>query len=377
MSHDFIRRLEFTQQLLKMEKSDVLAEYIRNQKEALERIYAGNPYILCTYYIPSEFTALFQVECLYLERIVGIAVGVHILTGQDETGRERIGCSYHQTLLELIRRKILPLPERILCFEYPCQNCVDMCTFLHEEYRIPIYFIKRESLTEQLVLLYHNLKAMYGLQQTIHETVRLSNEATRIKRSIDCLRRNYPGVIGSDSFLKIFTIENDFGTPTAANVLSCFYSELKSRTAEYQEEDKFRIFWMGLIPLNNSNMLSRIERKLPVSFVYEEMWMFGDYDITEEQFFFDIACKIKNGFFYENKRRIQKILYSIRETKAQAIINMTQKGCSFLPPLLDEVGQAVKEEGIPFLNITTDVILEQYEEEKLIEMIMHLMNQEG
>lgn len=376
MKHDFIRRLEFTQKLLEMKKNNILAEYMENQREALERIYEGKPYILCTYYIPSEFTALFQVECLYLERIVGIAVGTHIVTGQEETEEKRIGCSYHQTMLKLIQRKILPLPDRILCFEYPCQNCVDLCTYLHEQYKIPIDYIKQESLTEQLVSLYQKLKSLYGLKQTIRETVRLSNKAVRIKSRIDCLRREYPGVISSDFFLKIFTIENDFGTQMAVNILTCIMSELENKTEGFQEDNKFRIFWMGLIPLTNNNMLSSMERKLPVSFIYEEMWMFGEYYITEAEFFDDLANKIQKGFFYDNKKRIQMILDTIHATKAKAVINLTQKRCSFLPPLLNDVHQAIKKEGIPFLNVTTDVILEQYEEEKLKEVIIYLENYE-
>lgn len=369
MNHNFIRRLEFTQQLLRVRKEEAFAEYIGSQKETLIRISKGNPYILCTYYIPSEFTALFQIECLYLERIVGLAVGTHILKNTDEADRIKIGCSYHQTLIELIKRNIIQLPEHILCFEYPCRNCVEACTYLHEYYQIPIEYIKLDHLKTQLISLYNRMKDMYGVRQQIQDTVELSNTAAEIKRKIDSLRMNYPGLVSSDTALKIFAVENDFGTKTAVAVLSGIYNNMKSKIAVYQENNRKRIFWMGLIPLNNNNILSSIEKKLPVTFVYEEMWMFGDTCISEEYFFDEIAIKIENGLFYDNQKRIQKILTAIHDTKAAVVINLTQKGCSFLPPLLADVRAEVQKEGLPFINITTDVILDKYEDARLEEII--------
>lgn len=367
--NNFIRKLELAQQLSKIKGENYLASYINSQKKVIARILEGNPYVLCTYYIPSEFTALFQLEILYLERIVGISTGVCIIENEEASTKNKIGCSYHQTFLELIREKIIPLPQRILCLEYPCQNCVDMCWYLHEQYKIPIDFIKQNNIEEQLTNLYGKLKQRYGLKQEITKTVWFSNEATKLKYKIDEIRGECPGIISSDNFLKIFTVENDFGTQTAIEVLSNLYDMLRERQADYVKDDRLKIFWMGLIPLNNNSILSSVEKKLPVSFVYEEMWMFGDCYIKEKNFFHEITSKIESGLFYNNYQRADRIISMMKLTESTLAINVTQKRCSFLPPVLKPVQQLLEAEGFGLENITTDVINEQLKTSELIDKI--------
>ena len=76
----FLDKLDLTIRFLQTVDKKFILKYIASQKKTLENIYNGKPYILCTYYFPSELVSLFEVEVIYIERLVGLAVGVNILT---------------------------------------------------------------------------------------------------------------------------------------------------------------------------------------------------------------------------------------------------------------------------------------------------------
>ena len=71
---NLLHRLNLSVRLLKGEGKHTLAQYIAGQLETLQRIQEGAPYLLCTYYVPPELLLLYDVEVLYIERIVGLTV---------------------------------------------------------------------------------------------------------------------------------------------------------------------------------------------------------------------------------------------------------------------------------------------------------------
>lgn len=78
---NLLHRLNLSVRLLKGEGKHTLAQYIAGQLETLQRIQEGAPYLLCTYYVPPELLLLYDVEVLYIERIVGLTVSTGLLDG--------------------------------------------------------------------------------------------------------------------------------------------------------------------------------------------------------------------------------------------------------------------------------------------------------
>ena len=93
-----IGRLQRLVRLMERSGKPYLHAYMVSQVERLTRILSGRPYVLCTYYIPSELTGLFDVEFLYVDRTVGLAAAAGLLL---PSGGELGGiCSYQQTFYE-------------------------------------------------------------------------------------------------------------------------------------------------------------------------------------------------------------------------------------------------------------------------------------
>ncbi len=87
----------------------------------------------------------------------------------------------------------------------------------------------------------HDLMAAAGLlekrfsrKRDEGDVSRLYNRANAYKKRIDALRLRHPGLADSGEMLKLFTVENDFGSEKALMVLQGLYHSLSQRAAEWQ-----------------------------------------------------------------------------------------------------------------------------------------------
>lgn len=87
---NLIHRLELSARMLENSHKPYLAQYIGSQLKTLRRIQEGAPYLLCTYYFPPELLQLFDIEALYIERIVGLTVSTGLYTESSDALPETI-----------------------------------------------------------------------------------------------------------------------------------------------------------------------------------------------------------------------------------------------------------------------------------------------
>lgn len=354
-----------------MKNSDkkFISTYIKSQFKALENINNGSPYILSTYYFPSELACIYNVEVIYIERLVGLAVGMNMLDKDTTTPLHHGICSYQKAFLKLIEQKIIPKPQMIIAVRYPCKDAVKLCDYLHNTYKIPIFYLSLRQLRKDLEDVHHYLSSQYQVIEDIKDVVRRSNAAHDLKKTIDQYRRQYPGIIRSDDCLKIFPIENDFGKDSATCVLKELLSCIEKNISTYQKDNKTTICWMGLIPLSDNNMLTKIEKYTHCKFVYEEMWMFGDYKLYQDNFFDALTEKIKQSLFYNTYHRIHKIHDMMRQTHTEIVINLSHHNCSFLPQTIHQFKAYFEQKGITFYNISCDVVYEKFDSHSIIHSI--------
>ncbi len=370
MMDKLIKKLDLMVRYFQNQESKFLATYIASQKKVIEKIRDGRPYVLCTYYIPSEITNIFDVEFIYIERIVGLSISSNIINNVNNHGLPNKICSYHKAFLQLIKQRIIPLPQIIITLDYPCKDALFLCDFLHNSYNIPIYHLCMKNLTDDIRRIYHLLMRKYSIKQSIEKTVELSGQAIILKQQIDYYRQKYPGIIKSNECLKIFTVENDYGGYSAISVLNQIKEEIEVKIKSYSYTNNVKIFWMGLIPLYNNNILSAIEKEFPCKFIYEEMWMLGEYHLTASHFFEDLANKVKSNLFYDTDYRIKKIIDIVKKTKADMVLNLLQKNCSFLPKTVNRISRYLLYENIPIYNFGADVIDGDFNREKLLQIII-------
>lgn len=355
MNNRILNRIELAARLLKTSNKSFIATYLSFQKDTLERIDSGRPYVLCTYYVPPEITSMIDTEFLYIERVVGLCAGSRDFNDGDTPLLPAKSCSYQKVFLNLIEKQLLPKPAYIVAFQYPCVDAVRVCQFISEKYQIPLLPISIKNMENDLVCVYRQLKKEFGLRQSVQRTVQLSNNAAALKRNIDTLRANWPGIVKSDDCLKIFTVENDFGSQKAVEVLEEMVRCI-NRSDKKIREGRPKIFWMGLIPLYDNSMLSKLESKLSCTFVFEEMWMFDDGFIRTEDFFRCLADKVKRGLFYDTEARIKRLVQAIYRVKADIVINVSHKNCSFLPHKVGYIKKRFCEHGITMYDFPCEVV---------------------
>ena len=365
---EFIKKLDIACRILYSQKKEYLAEYLMCNKRSLEQIAGGKPYVLCTYYVPSEIASMYDAEFIYIERIVGIAVSCGIVGERENRDLPERICSYHKAMWELIETEVLPLPSLILAFFYPYTDAWILCERLHERYQIPILRI-REGKQEELRNCCQLLKQYFPCRQSIEETAAFANEAVILKAEIDKKRVEYPGIVRSDDMLKLFTVENMIGSRQAVRVLQCLLAHIDIQIKAYVREKRFRIFWMGLIPLYDNNMLSFLEAKYNCQFVYEEMWMFGNLYLRPSFFYEDMENKIKHSLFYDLDKRISELIKKIKELEVKNVINFSQAHCSFLPPQIKEIKYALQQNHIHMYNLGADVVKGDFARGKIEKII--------
>lgn len=375
---ELIRKLDLACRLLYGQKKRYLAEYLECNKRSLENIEAGKPYVLCTYYFPSELAAMYDAEFIFIERIVGIAVSCGLIEGRRNNVLPSTICSYHTAFWELIERGILPKPAMIIALSYPCVDARILCEKLHNLYHIPIVRIgawdrkypitksvKESGYAAELRDCCAVLQKYFTYRQTVEETVELANQAVALKRKIDEKRTRYPGIVSCDDILKIFTVENLFGRREAINVLKFLLKYIEEKEKRYSFEKIPCFFWMGLIPLYDNSMLRDMEIKYSCRFVYEEMWMFGNYHLEASTFYHDIEKKIKGSLFYDLDERINHLIRKIMDLNVSVVINFSQARCSFLPPQIKEIEKSLCEHNIFMHHLGADVVGGHFPREKL------------
>jgi benzoyl-CoA reductase/2-hydroxyglutaryl-CoA dehydratase subunit BcrC/BadD/HgdB len=366
--------LDLAVRLLRGSGRDFLSGYLFHQKSVLERIKSGKPYILSTYYFPSEIAAIFDVEFLYIERTVGLYVGSNMAVGEDTGELPKWICSYQKAFFEMIKEGVLPLPYAMIAIRYPCMDAVKLCEHLHKTFHVPIHYIAVDTLERDLMKIYSKLDKWFLRKQTTYETICLSNQARRLKRKVDRYRMQYPGIIKSDDCLKIFTLENDFGKPIAVSVLGQLLECIEKRTEEYQTSWKVSVFWMGLIPLYQNSILTEMEGRYPCKFVFEELWLFGANELSEYAFIDEMAKKIRESLFFDTNERINRLIKWIKDFDTNVVVNFSQKNCSFLPPQIKQINRRFENEGIKVYHLGADVVYGGFQKERLIHIIEDLVS---
>lgn len=388
--NEFIKKIDIACRILYGQKKQYLAEYIECNKRSLENIAAGKPYVLCTYYFPSEIAAMYDAEYIYIERIVGIAVSCGMVGRLEKDVLPNTICSYHKAFWELLERKVLPLPVMILGLAYPCMDARILCEKLHSLYGIPLIRIgdwdrkypmkgeKKEPDYGGVLRDCCNVLHKYFIQkQTIEETVEYANQAAALKKQIDEARIQCPGILCSDEILKIFTVENLYGRKEAICVLRKLLTYIGERKKQYTNSEKIRFFWMGLIPLYDNNMLSYIENRYDCQFVYEEMWMFGDYHLEAPTFYDDMDKKIRGSLFYNLDERICRLIDKMEKLDVKTAIHFSQAHCSFLPPQIKEIERALGKKNMTLYHLGADVVKGHFLREKLEKVVISCKEREG
>lgn len=344
--------------------------YIASQLALLKDIWAGEPYMAATYYIPGELLSLFELKALFIERTAGFGAANNIIPNsellQSRYGLPGVGCSYQSYFHAMLEEGILPGPEGFIASRYACDDAWLYGKSLAAKYGLPFYLIdlikeepvKAENyLAEQFEQLYRELSKKYKRGRSISEVVELSNRTIELKNEIDRLRLDYPGVIDSSEGFKLFTLYNDLGKEVAFEAFKELLREIKGKLEGYSQPEVPRILWMGVLPLYKNRIILDIEKRYGCRVVYEELFDYGPYLLSEGNFFKDLAHRVVKDLYFSVEARLNAALDSVERLKIAGIIHFSQRNCRFLPPMLPVMQRRFVEKVVPFVDICGDAIV--------------------
>ena len=357
-----LERLDCLMRLMEHSGKAYLKDFVASQIERLRRIINGRPYVLCTFYIPSELACLYDAEFLYIDRTVGLAASAGLLPSAGE----ELGplCSYQQAFYDLLRERILPPPALLLWMEYPCTDAGRLMQAIHRRFGTPLLSIARDRMQRDLMEVKIQLDRRYDHRESVDQIAARYRQANAYKASIDRLRVEFPGIADSADLFKLFTVENDFGSAEAVNILKTLYETLAQRVRMWQPRSGLRLFWLGLVPLYDIGLIARLPEQTGFRVVFEEMWMFERPDCHADDFFSGMAERVRRSLFYDPAVRVDRILARARELSIDAVVHFSQRRCSFLPPAIPRLRGSLEELGIPWVGAGTDVIRRQRFDEK-------------
>ena len=352
-----LERLDRLTRLMQHGAKPYLRAYVASQAGRLRRIISGRPYVLCTFYVPSELTCLYDAEFLYIDRTVGLAASAGLLPGAGE----ELGpvCSYQQAFFDLLQAGILPPPELLIWMEYPCADAGRLMQAVHNRFGTALLRVSRANMQNDLMKVVHQLDRRYHRSQRVETVARRYRQANAWKAGVDRLRLNYPGIADSADFFKLFTLENDFGSRRAVRILQMLYLDLARRVKSWRPPSGRRLLWLGLIPLYDLGLVDRLRAQTGFWVAWEEMWMFERPDCHTEDFFTGMAERVRRSLFYDPDVRAQRLIQRAQRLEVDAVVHFSQRRCSFLPPAIPKLRSRLEEMGILWVGAGGDVVRRQ------------------
>lgn len=366
-------KMDLAARFLESKAETFLAMYLRDQLKELETIWDGLPYMASTYYVPGELLASFDLPTIYIERMTGFGAASQMVA-RLEAWRETSGlppkaCSYQLFFSTLIREGFIPPPMGFISASFACDDARMYGRWVAAQFKIPFFEIDvLQSLGEkgngylsaQLERVYQGLRGYWTECYSRAEIVEYSNQALELKRAIDRMRIAYPGLLGSNDSLKLFTIYNQLGRPSTVEIFQELSRTLQLKTSEYQLPKGARILWLGVVPLYRNQMIREIEQRYDCRVVHEELFDYGEQYLTEEHFFDDLAARIIQSGFFSVSQRIKAIQRYVELLEIDGVIHFSQRNCRFLPPLVPVLQTRLTKLGIPLVEVEGDVIDPDY-----------------
>jgi benzoyl-CoA reductase/2-hydroxyglutaryl-CoA dehydratase subunit BcrC/BadD/HgdB len=220
-------------------------------------------------------------------------------------------------------------------------------------------YVERQ-LQELVERLSESLGITFDLER-LRQAIRLSNQAREYYQEVRRLRRSRPAPLrGSSQLNQLALIATAFGTPDAVayyRALRDYTGDLVERGASEQEHQRYRLYWMHLKPYFPTELMSWLEDDLGVVIAFEEASNVWWEPLDERRPLQAVAHRILSQYYNGPiERRLETTLRCVREFEAQGVVQFHHWGCRQSTGALRVLRDALREQGIPFLEMDGDCI---------------------
>jgi benzoyl-CoA reductase/2-hydroxyglutaryl-CoA dehydratase subunit BcrC/BadD/HgdB len=282
-------------------------------------------------------------------------------------------CTFHRNAAGLALEGLFPDAEAYVSTSNVCDIAAQMIASQAFQAGREFFLVDvppsydEESITHverQLEELVQRLADLTGIafdEERLRGAIRFSNEARQFYQQVRSLRRAEPAPLrGSSQLNQLALIATAFGTPDAVEyyrALRDHTGDLVERGATEQQNQRYRLYWMHLKPYFPTDLMSWLEDELGVVIVFEEASNVWWEPMDETRPLRAIAHRILSVYYNGPiERRLETTLRCVEEFRAQGVVQFHHWGCRQSTGALRVLRDALRKEGIPFLQMDGDCI---------------------
>ncbi|GFN21896.1 2-hydroxyacyl-CoA dehydratase subunit D [Thermanaeromonas sp. C210] len=345
--------------------------------QAADAFLRRGPVVWHNVFFPSELLYGLGVVPFAPEAAAAVAVGLGLV---DEAFRAADGrwfgsdgCSFHRLALGCELAGYFPRPDAVVCTSHLCDIAPQSLALTAARHERPFHLVdvpRRAGVSEahyvarQLKGIFFSLAEELGLKPDmarLEAALRRSNEAREGLLRVSRLRREAPAVIrGEEAHGFLYLMLTSFGSPWAAGVYDKWYEELRYRREQGDwavPREKVRLLWLHLRPYYANDIFKILEREGGAVVVFEEMNHVYWEELDPRHPFFSLARKVLSHHgLGPLERRIGALMQMVEDFRTQGVVHFAHWGCRQSTAGVALLQQALREQGIAFLNLDGDCV---------------------
>ena len=312
----------------------------------------------------SEFIGAMLASTGEAERFLDIAAAAGYSTDT---------CSYHRAVLGAAKNSLMPTPDFLIGTSSPCTGGLAVTEELARIFDRDLFVLhvppddSKSSVTHlarQLEELAEFVSARTGIppdRERLREAMALTNRARAALEETFRLAMRVPSPVNSRDLRNLgIVIPLLFGTEKAVKLAESFRDELQGRIDRGESGvpgERLRLMWLQNRIQFRNPVIKILEEGYGASIVIDELNSITWDPIDPDDPFPGLARRaISIPFNCSAEHRIEHIFGLIRKYRVNGVINPCHWGCRQGTGLRGVISEALKERGIPVLNLEVDCI---------------------
>nr|WP_297935940.1 2-hydroxyacyl-CoA dehydratase family protein [uncultured Lachnoclostridium sp.] len=333
--------------------------------------------ILTEVIMPSEIFYAMGLTPIFVESLGSFLASVKmndkIIKKAENLGVNQDICAYHKCVIGALSDGYIPYPKAFVHSSYWCDDMIKVGDYLASQFKqnvfnidIPFHYDEDavDYVANQFEELTHYLEKVTGHtfdMEKLKEAFRYSNEAREYWVKANKLREESPCLMyGSDAMQMLPMLLSKLGHPEAVDVLKTFYEELLYRRENPDcgiGKERFRLLWLHFFPFYDINMMRYIEKELGAVIAFEENCNVYWEELDENEPFRSLAKKImQHTGFGSASNRVKAIQKFVEQYKIDGVVHFSQTCCRPFRGSVSFIRDALREDGVPFLELSGDVL---------------------
>ncbi|MGB9866398.1 MAG: 2-hydroxyacyl-CoA dehydratase subunit D [Bacillota bacterium] len=349
----------------------------------------ARPVVWTSTFVPSELSYAAGAIPFIPELAAGVAaslgLGVPMLCSAEGEGYSSDLCGFHRCMVGMARNGLLPEPNAIVTTNLLCDGGVRAFENLAHTLGVPCYNLDvpvtapgSTYCTEAVDYVAHQLQDLWQrLVREIHprrllnhtdsslwlsRTAAHSRACTLHRQRVNELRQEVPGPWRGAEALSYFAVEMlamgcPEGTRFFESLAVCLAKRVASGRAALPGGERFRLLWLHLRPYTDSHVLDHLELN------WKALIAFNDYSYVHwqpprpEAFWQYLAQRmVDHPSWGPAERRVQLVLKLVNDYRVDGVIQFSHWGCRQSTGMAWAIRQALRDEGIPFLELDGDCV---------------------